>query len=121
MLDVSRDLAEYVSGLLHAERVRRGTRADSRALSCFWHAVLVLRWFREGADTPALARDHGISRATGYRYIDEALPVPAAQAPDLHQALARAAEDESAYVILDGKVFTADRCGEKTTSVKGEE
>jgi len=121
MLDVSRDLAEYVSGLLHAERVRRGTRADSRALSCFWHAVLVLRWFREGADIPALARDHGISRATGYRYIDEALPVPAAQAPDLHQALARAAEDESAYVILDGKVFTADRCGEKTTSVKGEE
>lgn len=27
--------------------------------------------------------------------------------------------DGLAYVILDGKIFSADRCGEKTTSVKG--
>lgn len=121
MLDVSRELAEYLSGLLQAERVRRGTRTGSRALTCFRHAVLVLRWFRQGADITALARDHGVSRATGYRYIDEAIRVLAAQAPDLHQALARAADHESAYVVLDGKVFAADRCGEKSISVKGAE
>lgn len=43
-----------------------------------------------------------------------------AQAPDLHEALKRAKEDGLAYVILDGKVFSADRCLEKTTTVKGE-
>lgn len=37
----------------------------------------------------ALARDCGISRATGYRYLDEVIEVLAAQAPDLHEALQR--------------------------------
>jgi hypothetical protein len=32
--------------------------------------VFGLRWFRQNVDVPALARDHGISRATGYRYLD---------------------------------------------------
>ena len=67
MLDVPRELAQYVGRLLAAERRRRGTRKDSRALTCFWQAVLGLRWFRENADPTALARDHGISRATAYR------------------------------------------------------
>lgn len=44
----------------------------------------------------------------------------AAQAPDLHEALERAKAAGMAYVILDGKVFSADRCGEKTTSIKGD-
>jgi hypothetical protein len=66
MLDVPRELALCLSRLLHAERRRRGTRKKSRALlTCFRHAVLGLRWFRQNADVPALARDHGISRATG--------------------------------------------------------
>jgi hypothetical protein len=74
-LDVSRELAQQVSRLLHAERRRRGTRKRSRALTCFRHAVLGLRWFRHGTDITALARDHGISRATGYRYIEEVVTV----------------------------------------------
>ena len=91
MLDVPRELALYLSRLLHAERRRRGTRKKSRVLlACFRHAVLGLRWFRQNADIPALARDHGISRATGYRYLDEVITVLAEQAPDLHQALQRA-------------------------------
>jgi hypothetical protein len=118
-LDVSRELAQQVSRLLHAERRRRGTRKRSRALTCFRHAVLGLRWFRHGTDITALARDHGISRATGYRYIEEVVTVLAAQAPDLHEALERAKAAGMAFVILDGKVFSADRCGEKTTSVTG--
>jgi hypothetical protein len=119
-LDVPRELAQHLSRLLRAERRRRGTRTDSRALTCFWQAVLGLRWFRQHADVTALAHDHGISRATGYRYLDEVITVLAQQAPDLHDALQRAKDEGASHVILDGTVFSCDRYGEKTTSVKGE-
>jgi hypothetical protein len=118
-LDVADELALYLSGLLNAERRRRGTGRGRRALSTFKQAVLGLRWFRDRTAIPALARDNDISRATGYRYIDEVIEVLAAQAPDLHQALRRAKTDGAAYVILDGKLFFCDRLGEKATSVKG--
>jgi hypothetical protein len=121
MLDVPRELACYLSRLLHAERRRRGTRSHTRALTCFRHAVLGLRWFRQNADVTALARDAGISRSTGYRYLEEVTTVLAAQAPDLHDALRRAKAEGLSHVILDGKVFSADRCGQKTTSVKGKQ
>jgi hypothetical protein len=121
MLDVPRELAQYVSRLLHAERRRRGTRKNSRALTCFRQAVLGLRWFRQDVEVTALARDHGISRATGYRYLDEVIEVLAEQAPDLHDALEKAKADGLAYVILDGKIFSADRCSEKTMSIKGKQ
>src|SRR5262245_21096775 len=68
MLEVPRVLAQYLGGLLKAERRERGTRRRSRALTCFHQAVFGLRWFRENRDVPALARDHGIPRATGYHY-----------------------------------------------------
>ncbi|SEU48221.1 hypothetical protein SAMN05421811_1374, partial [Nonomuraea wenchangensis] len=45
-LDVSRALIHYVARLLHDERRRLGTPKGSRALTPFWQAVLVLRWFR---------------------------------------------------------------------------
>jgi hypothetical protein len=47
----------------------------------FWQAVLGLRWFRGRTGAEALARDHGISRATAYRYLDEVIAVLAGQAP----------------------------------------
>ena len=109
-----------VSRLLAAHRREIGTRAGTRALTCFWQAVMGLRWFRGHTDITALGRDHGVSRATAYRYLDEVIEVLAAQAPGLHEALQRAREDGCAYVILDGKVFAADRCGEQATSVKGQ-
>jgi hypothetical protein len=118
-LDVPRELAWYVSGLLADERRRRGTRTGRRALSCYKQAVLGLRRFRQRAEIVDLARDNGISRATGYRYVDEVITVLADQAPDLHEALEQAANQDLPYVILDGKIFSSDRLGEKTTSVKG--
>jgi hypothetical protein len=120
ILDVPRALAQYLGRLLHAERRGRGTPRRSRTLSCFGQAVFALRWFRESRDVPALARDHGISRATGYRYLTEAIDVLAMQAPDLHDVLRKAKQDGVTHLILDGKLFTADRLGEQTTSVKGE-
>ncbi len=119
MLDVPRELAQYVGRLLHTERRRRDTRKHSRALTRFYQAVFALRWFRENRDVPALARDHAISRATGYRYLDEVIRVLAAQAPDLHEALQQATDDGATHVILDGKLFASDRLTEQTISVKG--
>lgn len=48
VLDVRRETVLFLSGLLHAERRRRGTRAGRRAMGCFAQAVLVLRWFLDG-------------------------------------------------------------------------
>lgn len=43
----------------------------------------MLRWFRQDTPLTALARDAGISIATGYRYLHEGIDVLAAQAPEL--------------------------------------
>jgi hypothetical protein len=56
-LDVPRELAWFAAKLLLAERRRRGTPRGSRALSCFWQAVLGLRWFRDR--TAAESRGRG--------------------------------------------------------------
>jgi hypothetical protein len=119
-LDVSRELAQFVAKLLLAERHRRGTPKGSRVLSCFCQAVLGLRWFRDRTPADALARDHRISRATAYRYIDEVIAVLAGEAPELGEALKRARDQGFPHVILDGKVIPCDRCNEPAVSVKGE-
>jgi DDE superfamily endonuclease len=120
MLDVPAELLRYLSRLLAAERRRRATPARSRRLSCRDQAVLALRWFRDRARIEALGRDHGVSRATAYRYLAEAVDVLSAQAPGLPEALERAMADGVPYVILDGKIFAGDRCSEPATSAKGE-
>jgi hypothetical protein len=114
------ELVQFVARLLLAERRRRGTPRGRRALTCFWQAVLGLRWFRDRTTCEALACDHGISRATAYRYVDEVIAVLAEQAPDLRQALERAKDEGLAHVILDGKVIPCDRCKEPAVSVKGQ-
>ena len=119
-LDVPRELAQFTARLLLAERRRRGTPRGSRALTCFWQAVLGLRWFRDRVTPDALARDHGISRATACRYAEEVIAVLADQAPDLREALERARDEGFPHVILDGTIISADRCREKTASVQGE-
>ncbi|WP_328425693.1 transposase family protein [Micromonospora sp. NBC_00389] len=120
MLDVPRELVQHVARLLRAERLAMGTRPGTRALTCFYQAVLVLVWFRKGEDKTTLGASFGVSRATAYRYVAEAVRVLAAQTPTLHDALARVAADGWSHVILDGKLFDTDRVAETTTSVKGE-
>jgi hypothetical protein len=119
-LDVERELAWFVAKLLLAERRRRGTPRGGRALSCFWQAVMGLRWFRDRITADALARDHGISRATAYRYLDEVIIVLAQEAPDLREVLERARGRGLSHVILDGKIIACDRCKEPAASVRGE-
>jgi hypothetical protein len=119
-LDVPREPVQCVAALLAEERRRRGTPRGSRALTCLWQAVLGLRWFRDRTGADALARDHGVSRATAYRYLDEVVLVLAGQAPELGEALQRASEEGFSHVILDGTVIACDRCKEPAVSVKGQ-
>jgi hypothetical protein len=119
MVDVPRELVRHVAGLLRAERRLRGTRRGTRRLTCFYQALLVLVWFRKGEDKTTLGAGFGVSRATAYRYVEEAITVLAAQTPDLHTALRRVAAEGWSHVILDGKLFDTDRLAETTTSVKG--
>jgi hypothetical protein len=120
MLDVPRELAVYVSRLLAAHRRDLGTRKRTRALTCWRQAVFTLVWFRDrGVDLRVLGAGFGISRATAYRYRDEALLLLSGQAPDLTDALARVQAEGWSHIILDGKVIDTDRCHEKTVSKKG--
>jgi hypothetical protein len=120
MVDVPRELVQYLARLLYAQRRARGTRKKTRALSCFYQALMVLVWFRKAEDLSLLGAGFGISRATAYRYRDEGIAVLAAQAQDLHTALRRVAADGWSHVILDGKLFDCDRLTETAVSVKGE-
>ena len=79
-----------------------------------------MRWFRDRTTADALARDHGISRATAYRYLDEVIIVLAQEAPELREVLERARDEGLSHVILDGKIIACDRCKEPAVSVKSE-
>jgi hypothetical protein len=108
-LDVPRHTVEFLARLLAAHRRRLRTPRGSRALGPFRQAVLVLRWFRECGCVHCLARDAGVSQATGYRYLHEGIDVLAHQAPDLHQVLKHCQTQGMTHVILDGTLIESDR------------
>ena len=60
-----------------------------------------------------------MSQATSHRYVAEVTEVVSAEAPGLEEALGRAVAGGTPYVILDGKIVSADRCREKTVSRTG--
>ena len=70
LLDVPGELVAYLAGLLAAKRRARGTRAGTRALSCWWQAVFALVWFCEHRSIWLTGRGLGISQATAYRYLE---------------------------------------------------
>ena len=109
-LDVPAETATLLTELLIADRLRRGTGIGARAASCRTQAVLVLRWFREDTGMLTLARDAGVSPATGYRYLHEGIDVLAAQAPDLHEVLRAGRAAGWTHVVLDGTLIATDRC-----------
>ena len=109
VLDVSEDGVTFLAGLLDDERVRRGTRANTRALDTRAQAVLVLRWFLDDTRMSALARDNAISVSTTYAYRDEGIAVLAARRPSLHGALLAAKLAGHSHVIIDGTLIHTDR------------
>jgi hypothetical protein len=108
-LDVPRHVVEYLARLLTAHRRHLGTPRRSRVLGPFRQAVLVLRWFPERGCVHCLARDAGISQATGYRFLHEGIDVLAQQAPDLYEVLDRCRQEGMTHVILDGTLIESDR------------
>jgi hypothetical protein len=109
-LPVAEGTVQFVSGLLAAERRRRGTRGRRRALGCYRQAVLVLRWFLDGTRLAQLAADHRIGSSTAYRYLHEGIDVLAATAPGLRGALLAARTAGHAHVTVDGTLIRTDRC-----------
>lgn len=109
VLNVSEHSVQFLSKLLHDERVRRGTRKDTRALSTYKQAVLILRWFLDDTRMSALAVDNGISASTAYDYRTEGIAVLAARRPGLHGALLAAKAAGHTHIILDGTLIPTDR------------
>jgi hypothetical protein len=109
-LSVREETVLLVASLLRAERVRRGTRAGTRALGCFKQAILALRWFLDGARAARLAGDNAIARSTAYDYLHEGIDVLAAQAPGLHSALLAAKAAGHDHITIDGTLVETDRC-----------
>jgi len=109
VLDVSEDSVLFLSVLLHAERVRRGTRRGTRALGTYKQAVLVLRWFLDDARMSGLARDNAIASSTAYDYRDEGIAVLAVRQPSRHGVLLAAKAAGYSHVIVDGTLMFTDR------------
>ena len=118
-LDVPGELVLFVSRLLAQHRKEIGTRKGTRSLGCYRQALFGLAWYRDKPDIPRLGAGFGLSQATSYRYVAEVTDVVSAEAPGLEEALERAVQEGTPYVILDGKIVSCDRCREKTVSRKG--
>jgi hypothetical protein len=99
----------FLEGLLAAERARRGTRADTRALTCRQQAVLVLRWFLDATRLRQLGTDNQIGKSTAYDYLHEGITVLAARAPGLESALLAAKAAGHDHVSIDGTLIETDR------------
>jgi DDE superfamily endonuclease len=118
-LDIARPVGGFLSQLLADERLARGTRARTRALTVWHQAVLILRWFRDATPVHRLALDAGISLATTYRYLHEGITVLAAQAPELPDVLAQRLAAGDTHVILDGTLIRTTRTAGKVIKTKG--
>jgi hypothetical protein len=99
----------FLSGLLHAERIQRGTRTGTRALGCFKQAVLILRWFLDGSRLAQLAADNAIGKSTAYDYLHEGIAVLAARAPSLESVLQAAKTAGYPHLNIDGTLIETDR------------
>ena len=119
--DVSRAPVRFVAGLLAAERRRVGPRRGTRRPTPFHQARFALAYLRDRVEVERLGARFGLSRATAYRHLEEAVRVLSDQAPELHEALERAAEDETPHPILDGTIIATDRLSETKISKKGKE
>jgi hypothetical protein len=109
-LPVRDETVAFLTGLLDAERARRGTRASTRSLSCHDQAVLVLRWFLDNTRLAQLATDNAIKKSTAYDYLNEGITVLAARAPSLKSALLAAKAAGYSHVNIDGTLVETDRC-----------
>jgi DDE superfamily endonuclease len=108
-LDVSASVLKAVTGWIARHRRRPGSRPAQRAGTVHAQVTLVLRWLRHRLDLRTLAADAGLSIATAYRYLHEALDVIAAHIPTLDDVLDRAHAAGLPFLCLDGTLIPTDR------------
>lgn len=113
-LPIGESTVARLAQLLDTARLQRRTRAGRRVLDVRGQAILVLRWFCDATRVVQLATDNQLSLSTAYRYLHEGIDVLAAAAPELHEALAHAQQNELPYVTLDGTLVPTDRVAERT-------
>jgi hypothetical protein len=108
-LDVPAPILKAVTGWIARHRRRPGARPWQRAATVRAQVVLVLRWLRHRGDVHTLARGIGVSDATGYRYLHEALDVIAAT--DLRAPTERAHARLGRWRALDRVTVCPQRIG----------
>jgi hypothetical protein len=100
-LPVREQTVLFLSGLLHAERQRIGTRAGRRSLGWFNQAILVLRWLLDGTRITQLAVDNQ-GQPLDRIHLHEGITVLTVHAPSLHSVLLAAKMAGYAHVNIDG-------------------
>jgi DDE superfamily endonuclease len=109
-LPVRDETAAFLTDLLNQERVRRATRANTRALTGSQQAILILRWFLDATRIRQLASDNNIGKSTAYAYLNEGIDVLADRAPSLRSALLAAKTVGYSHINIDGTLIQTDRC-----------
>jgi len=104
-LDLSSSHLRFLTARLRERRRAIGSRW--RRLSAGRQALLTLAHLRNGHPYAQLAAGFGIGTTTAYRYISEAVDLPAALAPTLEQAVREASR--RAFALLDGTLLPIDR------------
>lgn len=106
-LPLSRKTLNYAAGVIR--RHRRAIGSCWRKLNPGQQALLVLAYLRKGETFADLAAGAGISTATAWRYVNEAVALLSARAPKLRKALRAASRRGLAFVVLDGTLIPIDR------------
>src|SRR5947207_10818757 len=103
-LPLSRQILTCTAGIIRRHRAQIGS--PWRKLNPGRQALLVLAYLRKGETFTELAAGFGISTATAWRYVTEAVALLAARSPKLRRALAAA---KHPYVVIDGTLIPIDR------------
>jgi hypothetical protein len=106
-LPLSRKTLNYAAGVIR--RHRRQISSRWRKLNPGQQALLALAYLRKGETFTDLAAGAGISTATAWRYINEAVALLSARSPKLRAALRSARKAKLAFVVLDGTLIPIDR------------
>jgi hypothetical protein len=106
-VDLSRSTLNYVAGIIR--RHRKAIGSLWRRLNPGRQALLVLVYLRKGETYAELGAGFGVSVATAWRYVQEAVALLKARSPKLDQALRKAAQGGLHYLVLDGMLIHTDR------------
>jgi hypothetical protein len=104
-LPLSRKTLNYTAGVIR--RHRRQTSSRWRKLNPGQQALLAPAYLCKGETFTDLAAGAGISTATAWRYISEAVALLPARSPKLRAALRSARKAKRPFVVLDGASGTS--------------